>query len=88
MQSTHCCLLLTALLNKPYGGESAHIKTPQRQTLNNQEMCLCMRARQEVAGGIADGDTVRSDNKGKGGAQPFILFGLESGSAIVSLTPG
>lgn len=51
-------------------------------------MWLCMRARQEVAGGIADGDAVHCDNKGKGGAQPFILFGPESGSAIVSLTPG
>lgn len=43
--------------------------------------------RQEVAGGIADVATVHCDNKGKGGARPFILFGLESGSAIVSLTP-
>lgn len=51
-------------------------------------MCLRMRVRQEVAGGIADGGAVQCDNKGKGGAQPFILFGLESGSAIVSLTPG
>lgn len=63
-------------------------KTLQTQTLNNQEMCLCMRVRQEVAGGTVDGDTVRCDNKGKGGTQPFILFGLQSGSAIVSLTPG
>lgn len=47
-----------------------------------------MRARQEVASEIADGDAVQCDNKGKRGAQPFILFGLESGSTIVSLPPG
>lgn len=42
---------------------------------------------QEVARRAADSNKVCSDNKGKGGARSFILFGLASGNAIVSLTP-
>lgn len=83
-ESAHLCPLLAGLLNKPCSQESEHaaqIKAPeqlvqkhlrQKGKLDNQEMCLRMRARQEVAGRSADGDTVHCDNKGKGGTQPFI----------------
>lgn len=76
--------LLAGLLNKPCGQESKHaaqIKAPkqlvqkhlrQKGTLDNQEMRLHMRARQEVAVRSADSGTVHCDNKGKGGTQPFI----------------
>lgn len=42
--------------------------------VTKQQACTCVR--QEVASGVADGNTVQSDNKGKGAHKSFICFGL------------